>query len=434
MAETEQSTSSVPGISRGTRRYVLGLLVVIYTFNFIDRQILAILLPAIKEEFLVSDTVLGLLAGTAFAVFYATLGIPIGQIADRWSRRNMIAISLAMWSAMTAASGLVTNFAQLALARIGVGIGEAGCSPAAHSLISDYYPPEQRSTAMGIYTVGISIGIMIAYLAGGWVVENIGWREAFLIVGIPGIVLAIVVWLTIKEPQRGISEGRIDAGDKVSIVAVGRFLAQRRSFINMAFGAALAAFLGYAVANFFPTFLSRSFGLPFSEIGVYLGLIYGIAGGAGFAAGGYFADRMAKHEIRYSMWVISAAIMLSWLFAVPVYMASTVKVTLIASIIPTVFSNFYLASTLANTQSLVGLRMRGVASAIVLFIINIIGLGLGPPTAGMISDLLVPYAGDESMRYALLGMSLLIGPWCAWHYFRAGKYLEGDLARKDDAA
>lgn len=434
MNESEQGSTGIPGVSRGARRYMLGLLVVIYTFNFIDRQILAILLPAIKEEFLVSDAVLGLLAGTAFALFYATLGIPIGQIADRWSRRNMIAISLALWSAMTAVSGLVTNFVQLALARIGVGVGEAGCSPAAHSLISDYYPPEQRSTAMGIYTVGISIGIMIAYLAGGWVVENIGWREAFLLVGIPGIFLALIARLTIKEPVRGASEGRVDTGDKVSIVAVARFLSRRRSFLNMAFGASLASFLGYSVANFFPTYLSRSFGMPFSQIGVYLGLIYGIAGGIGFAAGGYFADRMAKHEVRYSMWVISAAIMFSWLFALPVYLATTAKVTLLASIIPAVFSNFYLASTLANTQSLVGLRMRGVASAVVLFIINIIGLGLGPPTAGMVSDWLVPYVGDESMRYALLGLSLLIGPWCAWHYFRAGKYLEGDLARREEAS
>ena len=170
-------------ISVAARRYVLGVLVVVYTFNFIDRQILAILLPSIRAEFGVDDWVLGFLAGPAFAIFYATLGVPIALLGDRWNRRNLIAIAVAIWSAMTALSGVAANIVQLALARIGVGVGEAGFSPPAHSMISDLYPPKERSTAMGIFTLGISIGIMLAYLAGGWVVQNIGWREAFYIVG-----------------------------------------------------------------------------------------------------------------------------------------------------------------------------------------------------------------------------------------------------------
>ncbi len=197
-----------------TRRYVLGILVAVYTINFIDRQILSILLPAIKAEFNIDDWVLGFLAGSAFAIFYATLGVPIALIADRWNRRNLIAISVTIWSGMTALSGAAVTVTQLALARIGVGIGEAGCSPAAHSMISDYYPPEKRSMAMGIYTLGISIGIMIAYLAGGWVVQNIGWREAFFVVGIPGLLLALLVRLTVTEPVRGLSENRADDSDR----------------------------------------------------------------------------------------------------------------------------------------------------------------------------------------------------------------------------
>ena len=185
-------------LGKSARTYALGILVVVYTFNFIDRQILAILLPAIKAEFLVADWVLGFLAGTAFAIFYATLGMPIALLADRWNRRNLIAISLAIWSAMTALSGMAANIVQLSLARIGVGIGEAGCSPPAHSMISDYYPPEQRATAMGVFTVGISAGIMIAYLGGGWIAENMGWRAALLIVGLPGLLLALIVRYTVK--------------------------------------------------------------------------------------------------------------------------------------------------------------------------------------------------------------------------------------------
>ena len=429
-SEINKNKETSLGISRGTRRYVLGLLVVIYTFNFIDRQILAILLPAIKAEFGVSDTVLGFLAGSAFALFYATLGIPIALLADRWNRRNLIALSLALWSGMTAISGLAGNVVQLGLARIGVGIGEAGCSPPAHSLISDYYPPEQRSTAMGIYTIGISIGIMIAYLAGGWVVENIGWREAFLMVGIPGLVLAVIVRFTIDEPQRGLSEGRhVSDDDHVGILVVAKFLSQRRSFIHMAIGAGLASFVGYAVASFFPTYLYRSYDMPFSEIGVYLGLIFGLAGGVGFAGGGFVADRLSQYDVKYSMWAVAAAALTSWVLVFPVYLATSATTTLLFFILPVMFSNFYLATTLANTQSLVGLRMRGVASAIVLFIINIIGLGLGPQFAGIFSDLLAPRFGDESMRYTLLGISAIGGPWTALHYYFAGKTLEKDLRR-----
>jgi MFS family permease len=231
-------------LSKSARRYSLAVLVVVYTFNFIDRQILAILLPAIKAEL--------------FAVFYATLGMPISLLADRWNRRNLIALALAIWSAMTALSGVAANVTQLALARIGVGIGEAGCSPPAHSMISDYYPPEQRATAMGIFTVGISAGIMIAYLSGGWIAQNLGWRNALLIVGLPGLALALVVRYTVTEPVRGDSEGRQDSDARYGVIEVARFLYTRKSFVHMSLGAALvpwrrAGFLQRICgAGFFP--------------------------------------------------------------------------------------------------------------------------------------------------------------------------------------
>jgi len=189
-------------VSPGARRYALVILAIVYMFNFVDRQILAILLPAIRDEFQVSDAWLGFLTGPAFAMFYIILGIPVARYADRHNRRNLIALAVALWSGMTALSGMAANFVQLALARVGVGIGEAGCSPPAHSMIADYYPPEKRSTAMGVYTIGISAGIMFAYLAGGWVAQNLGWRQAFFVVGIPGLLLALVVRLTIVRPAR----------------------------------------------------------------------------------------------------------------------------------------------------------------------------------------------------------------------------------------
>jgi len=407
----------------------LAVLVVVYTFNFIDRQILSILLPAIKSEFVLNDWVLGFISGSAFALFYATLGIPIALIADRWNRRNLIALSLLIWSCMTALSGAAANITQLTLARIGVGVGEAGCSPPAHSIISDYYPPEQRSAAMGIYSLGISAGIMIAYLAGGWVVQNIGWREALLIVGLPGILLAVIVRFTVKEPSRGMSEGLTDDGERASVLTVARLLASRKSFLHMSLGAGLASFGGYAVANFFPSFLVRSHGMNPAEIGVYLGLILGIAGGLGFAGGGYVADHLGRRRQRLALWGVSAAMLLGWLFLFPIYLSDNTSLIIALFVVPSIFSNFYLATTFAQTQGLVGLRMRGVAAALVLFIINIIGLGLGPLVTGILSDFLVADFAHDSMRYALLIVGGVVGPWSAIHYYLAGRSIEADLAQ-----
>jgi len=419
-------------ISHSARRYALGVLVVVYTFNFIDRQILSILLPAIKAEFLVDDWVLGFLAGSAFALFYATLGIPIATLADRWSRRNLIAIAVAIWSAMTALSGMAGNIVHLTLARIGVGVGEAGCSPAAHSLIADYYPPEQRSTAMGIYSLGISLGIMIAYLAGGWVAQNIGWRAAFLMVGLPGLILAVVVRYTMQEPPRGMSEGRIDPGQRPDVLTVTRYLLRRKSFIHMAIGSGLASFVAYAVITFFPSFMIRSHGMGLAEVGVYLGLIIGIASGLGYVGGGYVADKVSTVRRKYSLWSVSAAMIFGWLFTFPVYLLNNPYWVFAAFAVPTIFSNFYLATTFAQVQGLVGLRMRAVASALLLFLLNIIGLGLGPMFTGILSDLLRASFGDESLRYSLLLVSVVIGPWSAWHFYVAGRHLEADLDRVDE--
>lgn len=429
MVEHAVPRDASPPISIAARRYVLGLLVVVYTFNFIDRQILAILLPAIKAEFGLSDTVLGFLAGPAFVLFYATLGVPIAVLADRWNRRNLIALALAIWSGMTALSGAALNVTQLALARVGVGIGEAGCSPPAHSIIADLYAPAERSTAMGIFTLGISAGIMIAYLAGGWVVDNIGWREAFFIVGVPGLVLALLVRFTIDEPRRGQSEGRIDDRARPGILSVGRFLLARRSFMHLAVGSGVAAFSGYAIISWFPTFLYRSHGMDLSEIGVWLGLILGIAGGLGFAGGGYVADRLGRFGARWSLWGVAAATLIGWLFHLFVFMAPDEYWSLALFVVPSIFANFYLATTFAQVQGMVGLRMRAVASALLLFILNLIGLGLGPQAAGILSDLLAPALAGESMRYSLLIVGAVAAPWSALHYVLASRHIEQDLAR-----
>ena len=418
-------------LSKSARRYSLAVLVVVYTFNFIDRQILAILLPAIKAEFLVDDWVLGFLIGTSFAVFYATLGMPISLLADRWNRRNLIAGALAIWSAMTALSGVAANVVQLALARIGVGIGEAGCSPPAHSMIADYYPPEQRATAMGIFTVGISAGIMIAYLSGGWIAENLGWRMALLIVGLPGLALALIVRFTVTEPVRGMSENRQDSDARYGIMAVVRFLYTRKSFVHMSLGAALASFNAYAVLSFFPSFLIRSHGMNLQEIGLYLGVIIGVSSAIGFVGGGYLADHLGSINRKYSLWAIAGSALTAWVFVFPLYLLEDSDWVLIVFFISSVPTNVYLATTFAQTQGLVRLRMRAVASAILLFIINIIGMGLGPQFAGILSDFLSASYGADSMRYSLLAIGAVMGPWVAFHYYAAGWHIANDLDRVD---
>jgi len=416
-------------MSQGARRYAMVILAIVYMFNFIDRQILAILLPQIRNEFGISDAYLGFLSGTAFALFYVTLGVPIARYADRCNRRNLIAAAVALWSAMTAVSGLAANIWHLTAARIGVGIGEAGCSPPAHSMIADYYPPEKRSAAMGFYTLGISAGIMTAYLAGGWVAQNIGWREAFFVVGLPGLLLAVIVRFTLVEPERGASEGRTISGQRPRLSEVIRFLAARRSFLHMATAAGLSSFVGYSVIGFLPSFMVRSFDMELAVLGRWLGLILGIAGGAGFFFGGYFADRLGRGGHRRAFNYIAVTILVSTGLLAMMFMANNSTMALLVFIVPAATMNVYLAPVLAQAQSLVALRMRATTSALVLLIINVIGLAFGPLITGLLSDYLEPHFAEESMRYSLLIVTLTILPWAVWHYYRAGFWIDADLAR-----
>jgi MFS family permease len=426
------NSSGVTQMSLGARRYALAILAIVYMFNFIDRQILAILLPSIKEEFQVGDAVLGLLAGTAFALFYVVLGVPIARLADRTNRRNLIALAVAVWSGMTALSGFAANIWQLALARVGVGIGEAGCSPPAHSMIADLYPPEQRSSAMGVYTLGISAGIMLAYLAGGWVVENYSWRHAFFIVGLPGLLLAALVRFTLIEPPRGAADNRSDSGEQPSLMDVVRFLASRRSFLFMALGAGASSFVGYSIIFEMPSFLGRSFEIGATSIGIWLGLIYGLAGGLGFFLGGYFADRMGLQGHGRALNFIAVSTILSTACLAAVFLSSTLIWCLSLLVFPSVISNFYLAPVLSQTQSLVSLRMRAVASSLLLLILNVVGLMIGPAATGLVSDLLRASYGNESLRYALLIWTVVMLPVAALCYWQAGRSIDADLLRANE--
>lgn len=435
MTDTRPGAAAPPeSFGAGTRRYVLTILVIAYTFNFIDRQILGILVEPIRLELGVGDTAMGLLTGLAFAVFYTLMGIPIARYADRANRRNLIALAVGVWSLFTAAQGLAQNYWQLLAYRIGVGVGEAGCSPPAHSMLSDYYPANQRATALGIYSLGIPIGILFGFFVGGWMNEWFGWRVAFFVVGIPGIVLALVIRFTVQEPARGMSEQRATADPSAQQPAIGavfRYLLARKSFIHMALGGGISAFVGYGLISWAAAFLARSHGMSSGEIGTWLGLIFGIPGGIGIVLGGRLADRFGERDARWYLWVVAVALLIAVPAGVGVFLSDSVTFALLFLIIPVMLGNFYQATTFAQTQTLVGIRMRSVAAAILLFVINIVGLAFGPSVVGMISDLLAPDYGVDSLRWALLICSMA-NLWAAFHYWRAGVHFPGDLQRVED--
>lgn len=410
------------------RRYAMLLLVLVFTSSHVDRQILAILLQPIKMELQLSDTQLGFLSGVAFAIFYATLGIPMAMWADRGNRRNLIALALATWSGMTALCGLAANFWQLALARIGVGVGEAGSSPPSHSMIADMYPPSERAGAMGTFSLGINFGLMTGFLVGGWISQWYGWRVAFYTVGLPGLILAAIVRFSLREPPRGYAEGmQATAHEAPGFATVVRHMTSTPSLRHIAAGATLASFVGYGVVLWLPAFLVRSHGLQSGQIGTALAFLFGILGGISTYVAGRLADRLGKQDVRWNVWIVSCAILIALPFIICAYLTTDIYTATWLSIVPALMGGAYLAPSFALNQSLVPVRMRSVASAILLFIVNIIGLGLGPQLVGFLSDLLQPTYGTESLRYALLSLSL-VNIWTAAHYFLAGRTLGHDLA------
>ena len=430
----DSKASAVPGPSKendystaSARNYALVLLTIVYSFNFIDRQLLAILQESIKLDLGLSDSQLGLLTGFAFAVFYVTAGIPIARWADRANRRNIIAMSVGLWSLMTALSGVVQNYAQLLIARIGVGVGEAGGSPPSHSIISDIYPAEQRASALSFYSTGVNFGILFGFLFGGWLDQFFGWRIAFVVVGLPGIALALIVRFTLKEPIRGLAEKRQVSDESIPFKQVVSLLWSRLSFRHLAFGAALNAFAGYSTSSWTASFMIRSHHMSTGELGTYLAIILGLAGAIGVFGGGLLADKLARKDKRWYMWLPAITGVICVPFMIAVYLVDNPYTALALSLVPGILFNVYLGNAIATTHGLVGLRMRATASAILFLILNIIGLGLGPWTIGILSDYFSTSLGTESLRQAMLYVLPPIMFWSACHFYMATRTLREDL-------
>ncbi len=408
--------------------YVLGVLTSVYASSHVDRQIMGILLEPIKLELDASDTQMGFLIGLTFAIFYATLGMPIAMIADRKSRRNIIAIATTVWSVMTVLCGAAQTFLQLALARIGVGSGEAGSSPPSHSVIADLFEPASRGTAMGVFALGVNFGLLIAYLVGGWMSEHFGWRMTFVAVGLPGLAIAALVYFTTQEPRRGASEEALRSGDEPAppFSGVARHMWRVKSVRHLVAGSSVAGFVGYGFVLWMPSFLMRSHGLSPTDVGLTLALMIGIVGGLGTFTAGKLVDVLARRDVRWRCWLVAAAKGGYVPFLALVFLVDDFRLFLLLYTIPAFFGGFYLAPTFALVQSLVEVRMRALAASITLFVLNIIGLGFGPQLVGILSDFFAADYGQESLRMALLLLTFL-NLWAALHYFLAARTLETDL-------
>src|SRR5579863_4175178 len=409
------------------RSYVLVVLVLVYTFNFIDRQIVGILAVPIKSELHLSDSQLGVMGGLAFALFYTLLGIPIARLADRVSRTGIMTAALALWSLMTAVCGLTQNFAQLFLARVGVGVGEAGGVAPAYSLICDYFPPKERARALSVYSFGIPIGAAAGIVLGGYITSLMSWRMAFFIVGLAGLVLTPLLKFTVREPKRGaLDRVRVDAdrameaADVVGTAAMGNaaigtdvvvapsllqviaVLARKPSFWGLSLGAASASMMGYGLFFWAPSFLVRSFHLSLLQASLGFGALVLVGGLIGIWCGGALGDRYG--EKRRAMYAFIPAI--AFVATVPFYVAGVLSATLWLSfavlLVPTALGLVWLGPVLAAVQHLVPGNMRATASALFLFINNLIGIGLGTVLIGALSDLMRLRFGAESLRYAIL--------------------------------
>lgn len=394
--------------------WTLFVLTFVAIFNFIDRQILYILIEPIRLDLEMSDTQVGLLTGLSFAVVYGIAGLWVARLADRYPRNMIIAASVFVWSAATALGGLAGSYWQLALSRLGVAAGESGSTPASHSLIADLFPLERRAVAMAVFAAGTPVGVMIGYAGGGWMASALTWREVLLWVGVPGMLLSVLVLTTIKEPRPRRMQSTNSASGAVAA------LLKLPIFRHMMMAAGLFAASAYAFSAFQPSFLIRLHGFSSAQAGLALGLVHGIAGAIGIVLGGYLADRLGKLDARWRQWVPAIGAAISAPFTVAALFAGSGELSALLMAGSTIGGLIYAAPTFGLVQSIAPVWARATASALILLAISLIGQSCGPLLVGLVSDVLRASHGDEALRWALLIVPVLQS-WSALHFWIAGK-------------
>jgi len=423
--------ASAPASEPGRRGVTatLWILLIVYIFNFIDRQIVNILAEPIAKDLHLSDTQIGLMTGIAFALFYTVLGLPIARYADKpgTNRPRLIAAALAIWSGMTALCGLANSFTHLLLARVGVGVGEAGCTPAAHSLISDLVPKERRASALGFYALGIPVGTVLGMIIGGLLVDALGWRHAFMIVGLPGLAMALVVLLVLKDPRHSVAPVapvmRMDTGAALQAIF------GSKAMVLLLAAASFAAFLSYGKATWATIFFQRTYGLSPGEVGLYFGIVNGAGGILGTWMSGKIADRFGHTNRKHVLTAAAWGMLLVAPTAILGYSMADWRAALFLLFVPTFLGSLYYGPTYSSVQGLASPQSRAMASAVLLFFQNLIGLGLGPLLFGMLSDAIKPTYGEDSVRYVLyIGSLMSLIP--AFFFWRCSLRLNAELDQK----
>jgi MFS family permease len=417
MTTTTQESAST------SRAYCLAVLTAVAALNQLDRQLMSILLEPVRREFALSDVQLGLLSGLAFAALYTTLSIPAAVWAVSHSRRNLIAVAATVWGAMTALCGAAQSFGQLFLARLGVGVGEAGGVPPSHAIISDLYPPGERATAMAIWSAGNNLGIFIAFLFGGVIAQRFGWRMAFIVAGVVTVLCAVLLRLTVHEPPRAADAGPAAAlGSGGRVRESWRLMWRDRAIRQILFGAVITAAVGFGALAWIPSYLARSHQLPLAAIGVYLAVVVGLGGALGSWLGGYFSDALRRRDIRWSLWLVAAVFIGSKPFSIAFYLLDNAVIGLTLFAIPAAVGGIFMGPSVAVLHDRVPVALRPIVSAIFLMFINFIGLGLGPLITGALSQYVFASTGEHSLRYALVVMQVA-GIWGGLHFWLAGRHL-----------
>jgi predicted MFS family arabinose efflux permease len=410
------------------RRYVTGVLFLVGVFNLMDRQMLAVLIEPIRRDLHLSDTLMGTLTGFAFVAFYTVASVPIARLAEVADRRRIISVALALWSVMTGLAALASSFAQLALTRIGVGIGESASNPASQSMLADLYPLQKRVLAFSVLATASPVGLMLAFIIGGWLSELVGWRMTLVWAGAPGLLLAIIVWTAVREPQRGAAESGSPDTAHYDLRTTLRYLLKARSFGWLTLGASLSVFTSIAMIVWSTSFLTRLHALPAPRAGLWLGLATGCGGVIGSPLSGWLASRLSSRDIA---WLLRLPALTSALAAPCVGLFLSLagpETALLFFFLAVVFSTAMMGPVSTAVQAIAKVRMRATAAAIVLLAFNFIGTGFGPLAVGLASDLLAPALGTGSIRLAL-GLAVLASVAAGVFFYMGARHLRTDIHR-----
>ena len=432
MPNTDTNLPPYETVSRGQANYVLAVLCGVIMLNFLDRQIISILAEPIKQEMGLSDSQVGLMTGVSFALFYTTLAIPVAALADRWHRSRIIAIAVGIWSLMTILCGAANNFIQLFLARVGVGVGESGSSPASHSLIADYFPPERRAGALGIYGAAVPVGAFIALAAGGWIVETFNWRVGFYLAGFPGIVVALVVLWTVKEPRGPVSlrEAFKRQPDQLTLGEALSELATKPAYWHLVMAGILIQFVAYGTAAFYGSLYIRVFDVGYSELGLKLGMMVAIAGVSGAYFGGKVGDKLDKYSPAKSLLLVAGTFLIATPSTFAAVNVTNVNLSIALLGVTTFAATFYYGPNFSLIQALASDRTRAMAVAIYLLFSGLFGLSLGPVFVGAVSDYISggnPNLEAEGIRGGVAMISLF-NLWTAVHFWRARHHVRKKVA------